>query len=229
LYGAQAAAVLFVAVQVPAQQAEDEAEQDLLPQGRWIAVCFGMAFQDLRPEALESQFGLKVALNRLGRERIKSIDTRRPEDSTIQTRSQNSRTGEIFDFGIDTTHIILQAITGKSEDTDFGGTLTGTDGLKLNCDTTYPTIDDKVSAVFESYNSTAYQTLFPWYGKITPVRDRAKTDELDTKLIERLRLSQLDGIHLAPPEIVDYQNIDFFKFSGEREVAPSVRTVWRLC
>ncbi|CCM80262.1 DUF6119 family protein [Rhizobium mesoamericanum] len=43
-----------------------------------------MGFQDLRPEVLESQFGLKVALNKLGRERIKSMDTRRPEDAAIE-------------------------------------------------------------------------------------------------------------------------------------------------
>jgi uncharacterized protein (TIGR04141 family) len=103
LLGAGPAALLFVSV---LSEANNE------NQGRrWIAVCFGMGFQALRLEALEASAGLRVALNRIGRRLIRSVDTRRPEDATLQTRSQNSRTGEIFDFGVDTSHIILQAIT----------------------------------------------------------------------------------------------------------------------
>ncbi|RVD51534.1 hypothetical protein EN746_15045 [Mesorhizobium sp. M8A.F.Ca.ET.023.02.2.1] len=206
LYGGQAAAILFVGVELAVEDAD--------PQRRWLAVCFGMGFQEFRPEALESQFGLKVALNRLGRERIKSIDTRRPEDSTIQTRSQNSRIGEIFDFGVDTSSIILQAITGKSGDEAFGGTLTGSDGLKLSCELDYNGIDDKGLTIINSFNDTAYQELFPWYGKITPIRDRSRLDELNENLVTRLQNGHLNGIHLAPPEIIDYHNVDRFKFSG---------------
>lgn len=207
LFGGQAAAVLFVRVDLPAGNNETG-------EIRWVAVCFGMGFQDLRPEALESQFGLKVALNRLGREHIKSLDTRRPEDATIQTRSQSSRTGEIFDFGIDMNRIILQAITGKSGEEDFGGTLTGADGLKLSCETSYDDIDDRALQIVTSYGANAFEEAFPWYGKITPIRDRARIDELENELLARLTAGALDGVHMAPPEIVDYQNIDRFKFSG---------------
>ncbi|TCU33498.1 DUF6119 family protein [Rhizobium azibense] len=207
LFGGQAAAVLFVRV-------DFRADDDQRAETRWLAVCFGMGFQDLRPEALESQFGLKVALNKLGRERIKSMDTRRPEDATIQTRSQSSRTGEIFDFGIDMNRIILQAITGKSGEDDFGGTLTGADGLKLSCETSYNDIDGKALQIVTSYGDNAFEEAFPWYGKITPIRDRARIGELDNELLARLAAGAIDGIHLAPPEIVDYQNIDRFKFSG---------------
>jgi len=113
LLGAAPAAMLFVSV------TDDNQGEG----ARWLAVCFGMGFQALRPEALETSAGLRIALNRIGRQLIKSVDTRRPEDATLQTRSQNSRTGDIFDFGVDTSHIILQAITGKSSDIAFAGTL----------------------------------------------------------------------------------------------------------
>lgn len=207
LFGGQAAAVLFVQVELPT-------DGNQIAETRWLALCFGMGFQDLRPEALESQFGLKVALNRLGRERIKSVDTRRPEDATIQTRSQNSRSGEIFDFGIEMNRIILQGITGKSEEDDFGGTLTGADGLKLTCETSYEEIDEKALQIVASYGDNAFEEAFPWYGKITPIRDKARIGELENELLARLITGVIDGIHMAPPEIVDYQNIDRFKFSG---------------
>jgi uncharacterized protein (TIGR04141 family) len=212
LSSGQAGAVLFVkagSLQPPAQ------DPDIVLADRWLAICFGLGFQSLRPEALESQFGLRVALNRLAKDGLKSVDTRRPEDATIQTRSQNSRIGEIFDFGVDANHIILQAITGKSSDSDFGGSFTGSDGLKLTSDVDYSEIDDKVSQILEAYGSLEYRDLFPWYGNITPIKDRATVSELDLLLFSRLRDQNLDGIHLAPPEIVDYQTIDAYKFSGE--------------
>jgi uncharacterized protein (TIGR04141 family) len=115
---------------------------------------------------------------------------------------------------VDTDHIILQAITGKSSEADFGGTLTGADGLKLSCECDYNQIDAKALQIVTSFGDNAYEELFPWYGKITPVRDRLRIDSLNQVLVERLRGGQLDGLHLAPPEIVEYQNIDRFKFSG---------------
>jgi len=207
LFGGQAAAILFVKVELPAVDGE-------APEVRWVAVCFGMGFQELSPESLESQFGLKVAMNRLGQEDIRSLDTRRPEDATIQTRSQSNRTGDIFDFGLDMNRTILQAITGKAEENDFGGTLTGSDGLKLNCETNYDSIDDKALQIVQSFGDTAYENVFPWYGKITPITDRARINLLDNELLDRLTLGNIESIHLAPPEIIDYQQIDRFKFSG---------------
>lgn len=207
LRGAQAAAILFVRFEV-----HIEGEGNFT---RWIAVCFGLGVQALRQEALESQFGLKVALNRIGQARIKSIDSRRPEEATIQTRSQSSKSGDIFEFGISTDHIILQAITGKSEDEDFGGTLTGSDGLKLNSEVSYADIDDKISQIGEAFFSDDFERLFPWYGKITPVRDKILSARLEGELVERLKAGQFANVHLAPPEIVDYQHIDSFKYSGQ--------------
>ena len=217
LFGAQAAAILFVGVNPLEGNGEGRGigEPGQNAGARWLAFCFGMAFHSLRPEALETQFGLKVALNRIGQERIKSIDTRRPEDATIQTRSQNSRVGEIFDFGLDTDHIILQAITGKCADVAFGGTLSGSDGLKLNCAVEYADVDAKAEQILQAFESDAYQDLFPWYGSITPVRDRQQIQQLDAELVRLLRAGEWDAIHLAPPEIVDYQHIDAFKFSGD--------------
>jgi uncharacterized protein (TIGR04141 family) len=204
LLGAAPAAVLFVSV-----TADDQGES-----ARWLAVCFGMGFQALRPEALETSAGLRIALNRIGRQLIKSVDTRRPEDATVQTRSQNSRTGDIFDFGVDTSHIILQAITGKCLDTAFAGTLSGADGLKLNCEVDYSSIDAKAGQIIAAYSDETYRDQFPWFGSVNPIRDRAEIDRFDGELVRRIATANAAGIHLAPPEIVDYQTIDQFKYSG---------------
>ena len=117
-------------------------------------------------------------------------------------------------MGVNTTHIILQAITGRSADSDFGGTITGSDGLKLSCELDYSGVEEKVGAILTSYLDDAYLEVFPWYGKIKPIRDASVVEELNTLLIQRIQAGDTDGIYLAPPEIIDYQGIDQFKFAG---------------
>ncbi len=204
LLGAAPAAILFVSI----------TPEDSDNQARWLAICFGMGFQALRLEALETSAGLRIALNRIGRRLIKSVDTRRPEDATLQTRSQNSRTGEIFDFGVDPSHIILHAITGKCSDDTLGGTMSGADGLKLNCAVEYGTVDAKAAQIIAAYQDETYREHFPWFGNVSPIRDRAQIDRLDAELVERLAAGNIGGIHLAPPEIVDYHTVDQFKYTG---------------
>jgi uncharacterized protein (TIGR04141 family) len=205
LLGAAPAAILFVSV------ALEGGDNQLR---RWLAICFGMGFQALRLETLETSAGLRIALNRIGRQLIRSVDTRRPEDATLQTRSQNSRTADIFDFGVDPNRIILQAITGKCNDEGFGGTLSGDDGLKLNCVVDYATVDAKAAQIVGAYSDETYREHFPWFGNVSPIHDRAQVERLDSALVGRLAAGNTAGVHLAPPEIVDYQAIDRFKYTG---------------
>ncbi|CCM80261.1 DUF6119 family protein [Rhizobium mesoamericanum] len=116
-----------------------------------------------------------------------------------KTRSPKQWYRGDFDFGIEINRIILQSITGKSGEDDFAGTLTGADGLKLSCDTSYDDIDGKALQIATSYGDNAFEEAFPWYGKITPIRDRARIGELDNELLARLAAGAIDGIHLAPP------------------------------
>src|SRR5690606_33201074 len=134
-------------------------------------------FHALRPEIEETTFGIRVALNALGERAIRSIDTRRPEDSTIQTRTQNSRTSHIFDFGVDVNRIILQSITGRCADSDFATVVTGKNGLQINTRASFENIQEKCQQILEKYHQEDFQENFPWYGNIVPVRDTSQIEE----------------------------------------------------
>jgi uncharacterized protein (TIGR04141 family) len=203
LWGAGAAALLFVKTPIETDSTES----------RWLVVCFGQGFHALRAEAQESTFGMRVALNALGRKLIKSLDTRTPENSTIQRRTQNSRKGEIFEFGVDAERVILQSITGKTVDSDFGSLITGADGLTLNTKADYQGIIRKCQQIMRYYAQESYKENFPWYGNITPIKDTSIISELDGKLINSIH-SNIELIHLAPPEIIDMQEVERYKYTN---------------
>ena len=155
-------------------------------------------------------------MNKIGQNLIRSIDTKRPEDATIQTRTQNSKKGDIFDFGVDTSRIILHSITGESDDKTFATTLTGSEGLSINTEVDYNDVGDKCQAIYDAYLLTDYETRAPWYGKILPVKDQVKIDDLDTKLVAMLARPDEEGcVHMAPPDIIDFQDIEKFRYTGQ--------------
>jgi uncharacterized protein (TIGR04141 family) len=208
LFGAGPGAVLFVR----------DSRADMAR--RWIAICFGMGFQALRSETLESHAGLKIAMNRIGPNLLRSVDTRKPEDATLQTRSQNSRAGMIYDFGVSPNSIILQSITGRCADPVFGTMISGADALRITCDIDYASVDNKTAEIIDAYEDEEYRTRFPWFGNVSAIRDKQRVDQLDSELLTMLSERRIDSIHFAPPEIVDYQQIDDFKFTGMGRADP---------
>jgi uncharacterized protein (TIGR04141 family) len=220
IFGAGGGAVLFVRVVDTHQENEEEplpAEQtEAEPKYRWMAVCFGMGYHALRQDKIEPNFGTIVALNKIGQDLIRSIDTKRPEDATIQTRTQNSRKGDIFDFGIDANRIILHSITGESDDKDFATMLTGSEGLSISADVDYNSVPDKCQAIYNAYLLKDYETRAPWYGKILPVKEQTKIDQLDTQLVAVLgNRNSGHNIHMAPPDIIDFQDVAKFRYTGQ--------------
>lgn len=226
IFGAGGGAVLFVRVVDTFQQERQDDDQEATAEGaeqeedepryRWMAVCFGMGYHALQPDKIEPNFGTIVALNKIGQDLIRSIDTKRPEDATIQTRTQNSKKGDIFDFGVDTNRIILHSITGETDDKSFATTLTGSEGLSINTEVDYNSVARKCQAIYDAYLLKDYETRAPWYGKILPVKDQIKIDALNTKLVAML--NNRDGehsVHMAPPDIVDFQDIEKFRYAGQ--------------
>ncbi len=228
IFGAGGGAVLFVRVvdtlkeqqneidenDTEAEEVSDNAEEE--PTYRWIAVCFGMGYHALQQDKIEPNFGTIVALNKIGQDLIRSIDTKRPEDATIQTRIQNSKRSDIFDFGIDTNRIILHSITGESDDKDFATTLTGSEGLSINTEVNYNSVAVKCQQIYDAYLLKDYETRAPWYGKILPVKDQIKIDALNADLVNRLNSENASqNVHMAPPDIIDYQDIGKFRYSGQ--------------
>lgn len=73
-----------------------------LPVGdRTAVICFGHIHMALNDDAFERQFGLKVSLNAVPRDQLRTLDLATPDAVTFQRRVQASKDSDLQDFGVD--------------------------------------------------------------------------------------------------------------------------------
>lgn len=61
---------------------------------RWFAISFGCGHTKLDPDAFEHDFGLRIVLNAVHPDKLRSADIRTPDDNTTSRRTQ-TRAGRI--------------------------------------------------------------------------------------------------------------------------------------
>ena len=80
---------------------------------RWFAACFGYGFNFLDKSKVETDFGLRTALNALDKDRIKSSDVFSPSDHSKQRRTQTVSDSSLLGHDMDGFSHILKKITGR--------------------------------------------------------------------------------------------------------------------
>jgi len=94
-------------------------------------VTFGLGHTLHNPEAIERDFGLRVALNSTKSSEIRSMDKATSELTPLNSRTQSSLGVDIEQLLIDTETDLLYAITGISNVDMFGSVVTGRDSLTI--------------------------------------------------------------------------------------------------
>lgn len=210
LKGAGPAAVIFKRVSY--KKATDDGVETVTQ--RWLAACFGSVYFSLDIEQFESHFGIKVALTK-STGKLHSVDFRKPEEGTILTRSQSSKPSPIFEFGIDAYNSILQSISTWSADPKFGVSLSGADALKISSKVDFDTLEKKLEEILVAYFADLPPDIEEWYGNIIPVKDADLLERLDTAVVNQINAGVIQGLHLAPPEIVEGGSVESIKFTGQ--------------
>ncbi|ATB32914.1 hypothetical protein MEBOL_006403 [Melittangium boletus DSM 14713] len=181
---------------------------------RWFAVTFGPARHLLKPESFEMDFGLKVTLNTVDEKKLRSLDVRTIEELTVHTRRQVSRSSGIDAFSIDDVRDLLGAVTGEPTDSTLAKRLGGRDSLSLTAELSFSELADKCEVLLASYESTHYQKSFAWVDNIRLIREPTTRQRLDDELLRTLNARDFQKVHLAPPEVIDWDGIGFL-YPGE--------------
>ncbi|WNG39635.1 hypothetical protein F0U61_42650 [Archangium violaceum] len=182
---------------------------------RLFALTFGQGRHLLKPDSYEVDFGLKVTLNSVDEKRLRSLDLRTFEEQTVHTRRQVSRNSSLDAFSVDVVRDLLGAVTGEPSDKSLAKRLTGRDALALTGAVAFSELADKCKALLKAYKSLQYKTTFPWVDNIRLVRDSTTLDRLNKQLLESINNRDLDKIHLAPPEVIEWDGVGF-RYPGER-------------
>jgi uncharacterized protein (TIGR04141 family) len=184
--------------------------------GRLFAVTFGYGRHLLNPLVIESSFGLRVTLNAVAADKIRSIDKKAFEGISTHTREQASKDTSIGDFGLDVERDVLRAVVGKPSDPTLGTRLAGMDALTATCKLSLDDLPDLLRAYLAKSLETTYKQKYPWVDNIREVREKRLKKRLDEELLNVLGEADNPKAWLAVPDLVDWNDIDGFKYSAAK-------------
>ena len=205
LYTAHVSAVLIMNVKIDDMQS------------RKFAVAFGLGgWQLLKTGCYEERFGLMTTLNLIKADSIRSIDKSSVGLFPKHAREQVIVASEAADFGIDIEQDLVSAVTGKCLNQDYGSTITGRDSLHISAKVNISNLNDKLRAYFLASKLSVYKDNFDWIDQVAEVKDPVKTNSLNDILISKLNSEEHGAAWLAVPEIIDWIDIEGFRFVGDK-------------
>lgn len=179
---------------------------------RWFAITFGQGRFLLEAESWEEGFGLRVTLNSVAQDKIKSIDKVTFDALSTHSKIQSSQEAAPQDFGLDVEQDLVRAVTGSPDDSTLGHRLSGKDALRTCVSVAVDQLPDLLKRYQAQFRSKAYQKSFPWVDHIAEVSRASQREELDQLLVDQIKAKNLERCWMAVPEIVDWASIDGFRF-----------------
>ncbi len=188
-------------------------------------ITFGGGHHKVKKESIERDFGLRVTLNSVDPDKLKSLDKSNYQDSPLNTRSQSTKEVDISSLNIDSELDILSTLTGKSNVDIFGDIVTGKDSLII----TPPVRIDSLQSVLSEALSRFKQKLpkeFEWIDNISKVKDKDLSDVLDLELNEYLKDDdKSEEFWIGEPELVDWTaqiGYVFGRITSRSEIHPTL-------
>lgn len=179
--------------------------------GRIFAATFGFGAKLLNEYKIEGDYGLKVAINAVSDDALKSVQKSNVAYA-IQQFAQSAFKSRFGSFGGQNKFEILKRISGSANEAELD-TIVGSAGLSVTTTLQFSEIRKVASKSLDSYNSTKYKnTAFSVIDEFKPVLSKTEREKLDVMLIENI-LSEHNTFELCLPQI----NVDdngYVKVSG---------------
>lgn len=191
---------------------------------RVIAFTFGNGRTLLALDRIEHDFGLRVVVNSVDPDRLRRVETKVFEDLVLHTARQVSRHSPTVTFSIDDSRDLVRAVAGEPRDRDFARRIAGSDSLAMSSQSEFDDLGDLAVDLLARYESDAFRQDFGFIEQVRPVRDAATIGRLNELLEQDLMQGQLAElrVYLAPPEIIDFNVVDGFLYTGERRGSDEV-------
>ena len=180
--------------------------------GAVFILSFGTGFHLLKSESIERDFGLKVTLNSVDPDKLRSLDKASYDENPLNSRTQSTKEVDIFNLHLDSEIEMLYAITGTSQVEEFGSHVTGRDALTIAVEAGLSDIPKILAESLIRYRSKL-PDKFSWVEKINRVRDLDVIEILDMELDECLTSGHHNNFWLGEPEIVDWESQIGYSFN----------------
>lgn len=194
----------------------------------FFALTFGFGRYLLKPNSYERNYGLRVALNSVygtgtGAEqadpaRVRGVDAKTVAANTLRTRRQADRRATFEAFGVDVQRDFLIRLTGRPIESDtWGSRITGADAVNVTRAIEVSELGELCREIERTYRRDDYKERFAWVDNVHAVRDADLIGELEDRLIEKLRNRDTDNLEVAPPELLEWDDVASFKSSIEQD------------
>ncbi len=186
-----------------------------LPAGhRHFALSFGHVQHQLRDDAYEYDFGLRVTLNCVDPGELKSTDVVEPGASR-RRRTQLPSAADLTYFDFDRDSSIIKTLVGKIKDEyrPYFSFATGTSNLTIKSNLEPGHLQQLCVKLLEMYESDLYRSSFPGIHNIEPVKDPKKINELNLELLKAF-IEKRDEFYLTVPDMLNYREGFSVSFSG---------------
>src|ERR1035438_4923181 len=162
----------YFGVQMVLKQASKSALLFLPIDDRCFALSFGHAHHNLKDESFEYDFGLRVTLNCIDPNELKSTDTLDP-GAALRRRTQLPVGSDLTYFDFDRNSAILKSLTGKvlPEHIELFKNVTGSSSLSIRSTVRSDGLAELCRNLLGFYQSEIYRATFPDIENIVPVKD----------------------------------------------------------
>lgn len=181
-------------------------------------MTFGLGRHLIKDIYIQRDYGLKVALNSIGEDKLRSIDKASHERTPLNSRTQASKGVDIFELALNTEIDLLTAITGSSKVEMFGAQVTGRDALTLSVKDGLEGFCDILKETHTFYEKEDYKKSFGWVDNFRRIKDGASNEKLDLMLINILKKDPISSnCWLSEPEIIDWEITALYVLQKKRK------------
>lgn len=184
---------------------------------RFFAFTFGYGRSSLNLNLVEDNFGLKVALNSINADKIRSVDIKNLDTVVRHSKVQTSQAGTVDNFGLNIDRDILNAVTGLSNDEVLGKQVSGAVSLYISIPVKVDGLPPLCTKLLEKFREKTYKERFPWVDHITDVKNTTLIEELNSLLIKAIHDKDFERLFLAIPEIINWELVQGFKYKPSDE------------
>lgn len=165
---------------------------------RLFVTAFAHGWQYLDDTKIESDFGLRVAINSLDDSKVRRIDSSHLGEA-IKGVSQSAFQRDLQAFGVDEALDLVRRISGRVENDKFANTISGATALKINKKMELVDLPETAAEALARSQSKDYQrTGFDIIDKVRPILDKTLIDKLDQKAVDIIK-EGADNFELSMP------------------------------
>lgn len=180
-------------------------------QNKVLAASFGAGGISLiKKFQFLDDFGIKTAMNMCGNTELRQTKSSTHSITTQNIDRQLSKPSDSFSFGLNETEFLQYISAHLPENSKV--TLQGKDNLTLKVlgdeKLSWEKLIEYAKTFIEQYKKDDYKILFPNYPNFQNV-SKEKAEEIDIKLIEKLKNEEYQKIHLAIPEFIADDEFSF--------------------